>query len=217
MRVRHGSPWTLAGLLLLVACDPVSSPTREAAYEFRIAPTDPVFRWPTTDQPVRLWAQPGGALADYVAAGIRTWERQFLYREFWGTLVTDSLTADILVRWDRDPAPEAPLTDDPPVQVCGGLTSIPPIDTVATGELRYAGRIEIRMLWFSGEPSDVANCLARVTAHELGHALGIFSHSPNANDLMALPVVVREPSGSDRATIQVLYHIPPDVQPFAAP
>jgi hypothetical protein len=31
---------------------------------------------------------------------------------------------------------------------------------------------------------------------------------------MAVPVVVREPSGSDRATIQTLYHIPSDIQPF---
>jgi hypothetical protein len=211
--IRRSLP-VLAGLLLLAACDPVGSPIREDPYDFRLAPMEPVFHWPSIDEPVRFWAQSGGGLSDYVAAGILSWERQFLYREFLGALVTDSLVADILVRWNREPALEAPQTDDPPVQVCSGATSIPPVDTLTTGEFRYTGRIEIRMTWFAAEPSDIANCLARVTAHELGHALGIFSHSPDPNDLMAVPVVVREPSGSDRATIQTLYHIPSDIQPF---
>jgi hypothetical protein len=196
--IRRSLP-VLAGLLLLAACDPVGSPIREDPYDFRLAPTEPVFHWPSIDEPVRFWAQSGGGLSDYVAAGILSWERQFLYREFLGALVTDSLVADILVRWNREPALEAPQTDDPPVQVCSGATSIPPVDTLTTGEFRYTGRIEIRMTWFAAEPSDIANCLARVTAQ---------------NDLMAVPVVVREPSGSDRATIQTLYHIPSDIQPF---
>jgi hypothetical protein len=214
MLSRRRSLPVLAGLLMLAACDPVGSPNREDPYDFRIVPTDPVFHWPSTDEPVRFWVQPGGALGEYTEAGLRTWEGQFLYREFWGAVVADSLAADILVRWNRDPPPEAPLTEDPPVQVCSGTTSIPPVDTLTTGELRYGGRIEIRMTWFPAESTDVANCLARVTAHEIGHALGIFSHSPDQNDLMAVPVVVREPSGSDRATIQTLYHIPSDIQPF---
>jgi predicted Zn-dependent protease len=46
--------------------------------------------------------------------------------------------------------------------------------------------------------------------HELGHAMGLFKHSPNPNDLMA-PDPVSGPSTRDRNTVQQLYHFEADL------
>jgi len=201
----------LAGAL--AGCQEPDVPERTQPYEFRLSPADPVFRWPV-GVPVRFWAEPSGALPEYVTTGMLSWANQFLYGEFYGELASDSLSADVLVSYQGGAPPDAPLTDDPPVQVCTGVTTIPTTQRDEDGRLRYTEPIRISVRWFSADPSDIANCLQRVVAHEMGHALGIFSHSPTATDLMALPVVVREPSRADRSTVQLLYHTVPNILPY---
>jgi hypothetical protein len=211
------SPNVVAAVLLLGAlagCQDPEVPSRAQPYEFRLSPADPVFRWPSDDLPVRFWVEPSGALPEYVTTGMVSWARQFLYGEFWGELVSDSLAADILVSYLDEAPPDAPLTDDPPQQVCTGTTTIPLPQRDVEGRLRFPEPITISVRWFSADPTDIANCLQRVVAHEIGHALGIFAHSPNAGDLMAIPVVAREPSRSDRSTAQLLYHSVSDILPY---
>ncbi len=71
--------------------------------------------------------------------------------------------------------------------------------------------------WFDAgaSASDVVNCVARVTTHEVGHVLGLFAHSPTATDLMYFAVTAREPSARDAATMQELYHLPTEIQPWS--
>jgi hypothetical protein len=62
--------------------------------------------------------------------------------------------------------------------------------------------------------ASVPDRIPRLVAHELGHVLGIARHSPNPLDLMwrTDPDATR-PSTRDAATVQVLYHMRPDVVP----
>jgi predicted Zn-dependent protease len=55
----------------------------------------------------------------------------------------------------------------------------------------------------------VEPCLALTTTHELGHAIGIFAHSPIATDLMYSDPTVPGLSDRDRATAELAYHTEP--------
>jgi predicted Zn-dependent protease len=57
----------------------------------------------------------------------------------------------------------------------------------------------------------VAECLALTATHELGHAIGIFTHSPVETDLMFVDPVVSTLSARDRATIERAYHVTPNL------
>ena len=217
--MRHRSlalGFTIAAALL--ACTQPDAPFRVNPYDFRrIVGTDTLqFHWPASSLPVKFYAEPAGQLGAFVRTGIAAWQRMFLYGEFRGVVVEDSTAADIIVRMDGPPPPDRPLTTDPPRAVCAGVTSVPPTDTSATGQLQFATPFTIDVRWFPGvDSTDAVNCLARVTAHEIGHALGIFAHSDDPLDLMFQPPAVTRPSLHDQSTIQTLYHLPTDVLPWS--
>jgi len=54
--------------------------------------------------------------------------------------------------------------------------------------------------------------LATTTAHELGHALGLFLHSSDPDDLMYGRPTADALSPRDVATLQTLYHSAPTVR-----
>lgn len=213
----RGSRLACLGLALaIMACEGPSEPVRVTdLYEFRLAGTDLAFHWTPDHLPVRFYADPAGRIPEYVELGIRRWERQFLYGEFRGVRVPDSAAADVIIDLQGDAPPDVPLTDAPPRVSCEGVTIVPPIEGDSVQGFRFDQRLRIAMWWYAGEAAeDVVNCLARVTVHEIGHALGIFAHSPNRDDLMYTRPEVTAPSLRDRATIQVLYHTPSDIRPY---
>ncbi|HWV56787.1 MAG TPA: hypothetical protein VNZ57_04890, partial [Longimicrobiales bacterium] len=62
--------------------------------------------------------------------------------------------------------------------------------------------------------ADSPEMVARLVAHELGHALGIGRHSHDAKDLMwGGTLLTDSPTAADVATIRTLYRTPPDVMP----
>jgi predicted Zn-dependent protease len=174
-----------------------------------------VFHWPVSSLPVRFYAEPVGQLPQYVRDGVRAWQRQFLYGEFRAAIVDDSGSADVIVVMDGDPPPEAPLTDDPLQRACEGLTLLPERTADANGDVRFSAPLRVSVRWYPGADSTaVQNCLAVVTTHEIGHALGLLRHSNDPLDLMYSDLGVRAPSLRDQSTIQTLFHLPTDILPW---
>jgi len=212
MRRRRALP-LLLGAAALVGCETAVPPERDGAYDFDLYGSGLVFHWTPDRLPVRYWVAPdAGIVRDFATEGIRRWTGQFLYGEFRGTLVDDSATADVLI-WVSPPSPpDVQPTEDPPVlAACEGATSN---DTTATGPRALAGPFVVLISWRSFYSDvDVANCLERVTTHEIGHTLGLFGHSPNEFDLMNSTPRVASPSPTDRTTAETLYRTAASILP----
>jgi hypothetical protein len=93
---------------------------------------------------------------------------------------------------------------------CSGATDLDVSPDLT--ELRLPVRIFISPVADDGSFPGLQRCLELTTVHELGHALGIFAHSPNPADIMYVDPVVEELSELDRETAEVLYHIPPNIE-----
>jgi hypothetical protein len=92
---------------------------------------------------------------------------------------------------------------------CDGVTSFVIDSTNAiTAPIRVLLRVR---LGFTAP--QIAACMQRVAAHELGHTLGILSHSPATTDLMYGTPATATPTNRDRNTAQVLYHTPSTIAP----
>ena len=157
---------------------------------------------------MRFYAQPAGNLRFLVQRSVDTWGAQFLYGEFRATLVADSTDADVIVLWSGSVPPDVPPDPGPPAYACTGVTSLPPLDASD----RYTGPFHVQLSarpGFTG--AQVAACLRPTAIHEVGHALGLFQHSPDTGDIMwapslSAPLAVDQPSEQDRRTVEVLYH-----------
>ena len=200
--------------LTTLACGDIAAPVRGDLYEWRLeAPSIPgpgldtlSFHWSRSLLPVRVWVEETDGLSSHIARAIEVWEAAFLYGEFQGTLVSDSTTADVIVlggaptdklralRLHSALAPE-----------CAGATDLD-VD-VATAELRLPIRIFIDPRSLPDDPG-IEPCLALTSIHEMGHALGIFAHSTDAEDIMFTDPEVALPSARDRRTAEAAYHTP---------
>lgn len=219
MKIRHALPILLiliAGLAGL-SCADIASPSRSGAYEWRrIVATGPgtadtlSFHWPRSRLPVRIWTQDTLGLPLHVQNGLEQWKAAFLYGEFDAASVSDSNTADVVVRAGsavkggfsvirlaRSLAPE-----------CEGGTDfeLPP----GSQEIQPPVRVFVNPRFDPATPG-VNECLALTTTHELGHAIGIFAHSPDAADIMYSDPIVPGLSTRDRATAERAYHFQPNL------
>ncbi len=199
-----------------LACGDIAAPVRNDLYEWRlIVPTasgpDTVnWHWDRADLPVRVWVAEDdiGGLPGLMQRAIDTWESQFLYGEFRAELVADSTTADIIVRGTLPPAKavrSSTRLGSSLAPECGGATDLDLSPDL--GQLRLPFRVYVDPRSPLDDPALDA-CLALTTIHELGHALGIFAHSPNITDIMFSDPQVDLPSGFDQETAEALYHLP---------
>jgi predicted Zn-dependent protease len=196
---------------VLVSCSDVSAPSRDNAYEWRrfvVTGTgvDTLsFHWPDSSLPVRIWAEDTLSLPAHLEHAIGQWEAAFLYGEFSAVAVTDSNTADVIVRTGLAPGGGFSTTRFGSLLApeCQGATDI---------ELAASGQEILRPIRVYVDPRlppatpGVDACLALTTTHELGHALGIFTHSANPADIMYVDPVVSVLSSRDRSTAEVAYH-----------
>ena len=89
---------------------------------------------------------------------------------------------------------------------CQGATDI---ELAASGqEILPPIRVYVDPRFDPSSPG-VDACMALTTTHELGHSLGIFAHSPNAEDMMFADPAVATLSSRDRATAELAYHTEP--------
>lgn len=195
------------GLACGASCSEITTPSRTPRYLSDVGTG--VFHWPAERLPVRYYATTQGTMARLVQNGLAAWERQFLYGEFTAVLVADSNSADVIVLWTDSVPPDVPPDTAGAVGACGGVTQFF-LDSTGT----RADSIQVRLTVNAGfSLAQVAACTRRVAAHELGHTLGIFTHSPATGDLMYGAPSVESPTARDRATVEVLYHTPPTISP----
>lgn len=209
--IRRLFPWM--ALALATSCGDSAAPLRADAYEWRLfVATDTgvdtlSFAWPGSSQPLRIWAQDTLDLPTHAANAITSWQAQFLYGEFKGEMVPDSNSADIIIVAGVVGAKSRLLRSM--ARECEGGTDVPLDPT--TFILTPPFHIFIDLRFAEGTPG-VEQCLDLTTAHELGHALGIFQHSPDPEDLMYSDPVVTAPSERDRNTANRAYHTPTTIQ-----
>jgi hypothetical protein len=215
-------PGHLPILFLLVAwvtapaCTDIASPSRADRYEWRrIVSTGPgtadtlSFHWPRSRLPVKIWVENTLNLPGHVQAGIDKWKAAFLYHEFDAVTVADSNTADVVVRAG------APVKGGFDVVRLAGVApeceggtdfDLPSGSTV----LQPPIRVYINPRFDPSSPG-VDECVALTTTHELGHAIGLFTHSPTAGDIMFGDPVVSTLSDRDRNTVEAAYHLAPNL------
>jgi len=209
-------------LLVLIAasgglsCADIAAPSRSEAYEWRrIIPGSPdtlSFHWPRSRLPVRIWAEDSLNLVADVQNGIERWEAAFLHGEFDAVLVSDSSTADVVVRVATAVKGGFSITrlESTMAPECQGGTDF---DLPAgSSQLSMPIRVFVNPRFEPAAPG-VAECMALTTTHELGHAIGIFAHSSVTTDIMYGDPSVSSLSTRDRATAEVAYHIEPTLTP----
>jgi len=204
--------WGASVLALLAACHEGVGPgacfePNAQPYNFDLnGDTTFVFHWPSSYMPVRVYAEPTGNLPANVQVAMQLWVGAFRCRELSLTTATDSTHADIIVR-NPVSLPLAPrgshVMRGDSVGACHGVTQFE-LDSAGTA---LAGPMRSYVAPFPGADSAaVTSCYHFVTAHELGHALGILSHSSDTADLMFASPRHRFLTEDDRYTIQLLYH-----------
>jgi hypothetical protein len=209
-----------ATLALLAACNEGVGPAHcfepnTQAYGFALnGDTNLVFHWPSSYMPLRVYAEPVGALPANVAAGMALWVSAFRCGELSYVMSADSTRADIIVRNPRSlPAsgPAASSIGADSVNACRGVTHFDTAGTALAGPMRsYVSPL-------TTDSAAVGSCYHFVTAHELGHALGLLAHSPDTADLMNAAPRRLALSEADRYTIQLLYHTASRLQPPPRP
>jgi predicted Zn-dependent protease len=210
----------LAFVLVAGACSDIAHPTRDEVYEWRYITLNAAgtgvdslsFHWPERRLPVRIWAENEASLPENVPKAIAAWRAAFLYGEFDATVVSDSARADVIFRAGPPPGPpslgrvrlHATLAPQ-----CSGATDIELSEDHTQLTLPIRAYIDP-----SSTPDDpgLPACLALTTAHELGHALGIFRHSDEPTDLMFGNPTVPSPSERDLETAEHLYHVPANLE-----
>lgn len=214
----------LATLSAVIACSDIVSPNRSQRYDWRLVVnydslnipyTDTLsFHWPRKSLPVKIWVEDQDGLPGYARKGIKVWRDAFLYGEWDGVIVSDSSQADVIMRAIQPPPSlRQAARIHGMAEACEGATDV---DTAGT---RFQLKVPIRSYVFvsiQGDP-DLDDCLSRVTAHELGHTLGLFQHSSDSLDLMYSFPSRLFLTDRDLGAAYNAYHFPADMVPVRLP
>ena len=206
----------LAGAL---SCSEATSPDHLPAYDWRLfgpgLGADTLsFHWPREMLPLKIWVEDSLDMPTHVQDGIEAWEGSFLYGEYSAVLVSDSSSADVIVRVALAPPKPAPSfarlrTVFPG---CEGATDL----DLELGSTIHELRLPMRMYLtprYDPATADLTECFQVTALHELGHSLGIFRHSSDQADIMYGDPIGPGLSVRDVNTAQALSHYPVNVTP----
>jgi hypothetical protein len=212
--------WLAAALVVAAsACGDIATPLRSDFYSWQLlvpsadgSGSDSLsFHWPASSLPVKIWVEDAIELPANVPAAIAAWRAAFLYDEFDATVVSDSAAADVIVRAGSAPGAQFARTrlHSALAFECSGATDLDLSDDHS--QLRLPVRVYVDARSAPGPA--LSSCLALTTTHEIGHALGIWRHSPASTDLMFADPTVAGPDERDLNTAELLYHVRPNVEP----
>ncbi len=217
------------GTTLLMACDSPVIPGRSAAdvYDFALPSTPPmVLRWPTgTIVRVHVGTGAGAAndllLSGAFAEGARSWNELAWFGEFRLTRASRPEAAGVVLSWSDF------ISDIVDTSSCRPTFARAVTTFCVVGFGTDTAHLQSYPLASTGTPSAIKMIVTLLTteavnpervrllvAHELGHVLGIGQHSPNPLDLMfRTDATATRPSVRDRATVQAMYRVRPDIIP----
>jgi hypothetical protein len=155
-------------------------------------------RWPDRDgRPLSIWIQPASTVADWtdgyvssVRDAVNGWDALALPVRF--AFASDSATADV------------------------HITFIDQFEESISGRTKWErdedwwitdAEIVLAVHHRSGPALDI-DAMRALALHEVGHLLGL-DHTEDATSIMAARVRVRGLSNADRATVRLLYTLPP--------
>ncbi|MDQ8155722.1 MAG: hypothetical protein P3B98_13810 [Gemmatimonadota bacterium] len=200
--------------LLLAAsagCSDTSAPrVADPAYDPTQLSSGIIYRWPTGTT-IAVYVDPtavpaGVDLTGATAAGMSAWKSALGGSEFAFRTAATPADADVIVHVSAAPRLVGLAGCAEPPTFAGGVTFFCPArDSALTLPLAGAnpGRVKLDISVNPAATSAV-NTLRALVTHELGHAVGIGGHSPDASDVMHGAPAVHTPSRRDIATLQWL-------------
>ena len=223
-RVRSGCRAAIACATLAIACESPTIPGLPGPYDFRLTVHGVdgharihTFHWDRgAVVPVYLGDDVEGA-ADLRRAfqrAARAWRAAAVFGEVRLEEATDLGAARAVLRWH-----DAPGVLSTPMGCLGPVTGAAstlgclndPRDALRSWPRRdgEASRVIYRVVIRRTADQEL---LERLVIHEMGHVLGILSHSPDPADIMwAGPDLPPMPSARDRSTLRSLYMTPVDL------
>ena len=218
MRCSSARGLAVACLLGAAACDPPNWSGDIWGYDPRL-PGGLTYHWPL-GRTISVFVDPtagGDALRDVVLPSAASWRDSVYFAEFTVRVVEDAASADVILHTRDAPLLVATGTCVYSPPGAAGVTFFCPAetgDTLEVLELLAGGPGHVKM--------DVAIDLSRIggattvraiVAHELGHVLGIGSHSNDVEDLMYSIPTVERPSAYDAAALRWVLQQPRAIRP----
>ncbi len=209
---------------LAIACDAPTIPALPGPYDFRLSVYGNdgrarvrTFHWDRGSVvPVFLAEEAGGPgdLRQAFRRAARAWRVAAVFGEVRLREAVDLDEAHAVLRWH-----DAPGVLSTPADCVGPVTGAASTlgclnhsrDALRSWPRRDG---EVSQVFFRVviRRTDDQELLDRLVIHEMGHALGILSHSPDPSDIMwAGPDLPPEPSARDRSTLRSLYMTPVDL------
>lgn len=214
---RLPSALAAAFAVALAGCEAPSTPPPSAVYDPTASTGGLVYHW-TPGRTIAIYvdetAQPAGFdIRATVQRATALWADVALFGEYAFRLTSDPRDADVVVHYEDAPRIVDVMDCEPPGSG-DGLTVFCPDEPEAAvlpllggGGGRVKVDVYIDPLGVEQAILDLAGMTAQeyfvvLTAHELGHVLGIGAHSPEERDLMRGVPLVRAPSAADAATLR---------------
>ena len=194
---------------LLLGCDNPTVIRPDFAYDPTALTGGLLYRW-STGAKVRVFVEPvadsGVNLVLSVQRAVLGWNVVPQAREFVLEVVSSRDAADVIV-YDRSVA-QPIVTGSCPFNPSGasGYTYFCPLNGRAERLRQTGATMQTAVMVIRVDMTTTASqfALDALTAHELGHAVGIGGHSPAAMDVMHTRPTVGIPSDRDRATLRNL-------------